>query len=166
MNRSYHGIEHGCEDPDGRIITRHYPVFHWLGEGPSDPPDHPVAGRGHHLHRRIMVCDACGRAFEEARQVEIDERHEWPDGVPDLPDVRPTFSTTNAMTPDEAETYAKRGIARRDALIEVVSEHPRWTEEDQCNICPGTDPYEQHIAPFLEAQLAGKPWKKVRHGNG
>ena len=25
-----------------------------------------------------------------------DERHEWPDGVPELPDVRPEISTTNA----------------------------------------------------------------------
>jgi len=44
----------------------------------------------------------------------------------------------------------------REALIEVVSEHPRWTEENQCNLCPGDEPYEEHIAPLL-ARLKGAP---------
>jgi len=52
----------------------------------------------------------------------------------------------------EAEAFAER-----EALIEVVSKHPRWTEEDQCNLCPSDEPYEQHIAPFLARLLRRRP---------
>ena len=69
MTRWYAGIEHGCEDPDGRIVTRYYPVWHWLGEGPNDPPDHPVRALGHSCHRKVLVCDACGRTYETPEDI-------------------------------------------------------------------------------------------------
>lgn len=70
MTKKWTGVDHACEDvPGGGPVERSYPEFHWLGEGPNDPPDHPVAAFTHEAHRKVLVCDACGSAYQVPYEV-------------------------------------------------------------------------------------------------
>jgi hypothetical protein len=81
----------------------------------------------------LPPCPICGK----------DDLFMGTDGKPGCPHCEIAVSLPASGEPADVE---------RDALIEVVSNHPRWTEEDQCNLCPGDEPYEQHIASFLATQ--------------
>lgn len=68
MNRRATGVSHSCEDRYGRLVDRHYPEFHWLGMGQDDPKDHPFADWRHPLHYKVLMCEACGRAYTLPRE--------------------------------------------------------------------------------------------------